>query len=169
MTTSARAKAATPTENDLAIAEDILQRVGGALSLYDIFVLRAARVWHYQQRELAAERDGGLDSDGRKSQSSTLSRSGPSPPSACPRVCPPTRLTRTYVKLDPGPVQDQLDRAEVAAGYIYALHGVASDGEAASFERGGGAAGSNGHHPALGTASRRTTPSSSSRKTGQPG
>lgn len=36
-------------------------------------------------------------------------------------------------KLDSEPVQAQLDRAEVAASYLYTFHGVATDGEAESF------------------------------------
>ncbi|WP_375425534.1 hypothetical protein [uncultured Friedmanniella sp.] len=120
-------------DDDLTMAQTLLERLGGALTVDDILILRGAGVWHRIQWELGAEREEGLSGRQRapfvtREQKVALKAAGmPSRPARRKDLG-----TRIY-SLDPEPVQARLNRAEVAAGYLHALHGIQPDGEAASF------------------------------------
>jgi hypothetical protein len=118
---------------DAAMAETLLGRLGGALTVEDILLLRAAGAWHRIQWELAAERDGG--DAGRRQRAPVVSPEQRRALRAAGMPPKPARLQglNTVYILDPDPVQPQLDRAEVAAGYLMALHGVPADDQAASY------------------------------------
>lgn len=120
------------TDADRTMAERVLERAGGALTVDDILILRAAAVWHRAQWELSGEREEGL---GGRQKAPTLS---PEEKRALKTVGMAQRPKReegwgNVYKLDYVPVRAQLDRAEVAAGYLYTFHGLAALGEAESF------------------------------------
>jgi hypothetical protein len=120
------------TVADRTMAESVLERAGGALTVDDILILRAAAVWHRAQHGLSGEREAGL---GGRQKAPTFT---PEEKRALKTVGMAQRPKRAegwgnIYTLDYGPVRAQLDRAEVAAGYLYTLHGVPALGEAESF------------------------------------
>ena len=116
---------------DLTMAETLLERLGGALTVDDILILRAAAVWHRIQWELRSEREDGVS--GRQ-RAPVIS---PAEKRALTAVGMPQRPARepggnAYV-LDPAPVQEFLDRAEVATGYLCSLHGIPAEAQEPSY------------------------------------
>lgn len=124
---------AAADDADVTMAEALLKRLGGALTVDDILILRAVSIWHRIQWELQGEREDGLDGPQRAPVIS------PEDKRALKLVGMPTRPGRRHdlapkiYALDPEPVQPWLDRAEVAAGYLMSLHGIGATGQAPSY------------------------------------
>ena len=121
-------------DDDKKMAQTLLERLGGALTTDDILLLRAAGVWHYSIRMLSIAAEWDDDADPLTvEQQRALDIVG---------MLPPDEPDGT-INLVTSAVRDQLNRAEVAVGYLFARHGVPIEDRPPSYP-------SIGFEPALG-------------------
>jgi hypothetical protein len=110
-------------EDDTTMSETILERLDCALTVEDILLLRAASVWHYALLMLKVAAEWGDDGDAMSSeQQRALEIVGMLP-----------EEDDGTISLDSHAVRGQLNRAEVAVGYLFARYGVPVEDRPASY------------------------------------
>lgn len=121
-------------DHDKRMAQSLLDRLGGALTVEDILLLRAASVWHNSMRMLKVAEEFGDDGDPMTSEEQrALDIVGMLPEAD----------DNGAIELNSDAVRGQLNRAEVAVGYLFAKHGVPMEDRPPSYP-------STDYEPALG-------------------
>lgn len=120
-------------DDDRKVAQALLQRIGGALTVEDVLLLRAASIWHCSLKMMKVAAEFGDDGDPMTVEEQR----------ALDIVEMLLEERDGTIILDSSEVCGQLDRAEVATGYPFAKHGVPVEDRPPSYP-------STDYEPALG-------------------